>query len=203
MDLATFDDGIEIDMRYAGSENFVGAPVDGYAAPRCLLTLPAARALVQAQRDLAPRRLGLHVYDCFRPQRAVDHFVRWAEDLADQRTKARYYPHVDKARLFEAGYIAARSSHSRGSTVDVTLVRRGGPDDGTLLDMGTPWDLFDPRSHTDPAGEDPLDDTQLRNRRVLRAAMHHAGFENLPEEWWHYTLRDEPNPDEYWDLEIR
>lgn len=186
--------GIETEIRYAGRSNFVGEVIDGYHAPRCLLTEPAAEALACAQRRLELRGLGLRVYDCYRPQRAVDHFVRWVADLSDQRTKQTHYPHVDKAELFDAGYIARRSGHSRGSTVDLTLVARGVP-----LDMGTSFDFFDPASHTDSPS---VADTARRNRSLLRAAMEECGFENLPEEWWHYTLRDEPFPDRYFDVPV-
>jgi len=183
--------GIETEIRYAGTSNFVGEVIDGYDAPRCLLTAPAADALTCAQQRVTAEGLGLRVYDCYRPQRAVDHFARWAADLSDQRTKPTYYPNVDKATLFDAGYIARRSGHSRGSTVDLTLVEGGAP-----LDMGTPFDFFDPASHTDSPA---VSDTALHNRSMLRDAMEACGFENLAEEWWHYTLRDEPYPDRYFD----
>lgn len=199
VDLERVAPGVSLSMRYAGPDNFVGEPIDGYEGPRCLLTPAAARALAGAQRELEARGLGLRVFDCYRPQRAVDHFVRWAEDLSDQRTKARHYPSVDKSRLFAEGYIAARSSHSRGSTVDATLVARDG-DRLVELDMGGPFDLFDPRSHGDSPA---IGAAERRNRRLLRDVLDRAGFERLPEEWWHYTLRDEPYPDDYFDRVIR
>lgn len=197
VDVREIEPAIRTDIRYAGSNNFVGAPVDGYEAAKCLLSRSAAEALARVQRELAPEGLGLLVYDCYRPQRAVDHFVRWAADTADVSTKAEFYPDVDKERLFDEGYIAERSGHSRGSTVDLTLVR----DDGAeVLDMGTPYDFFDPRSHT----ESPeITDQQLANRLRLRDAMETRGFRNYAAEWWHYTLRDEPYPDVYFDLPIR
>jgi D-alanyl-D-alanine dipeptidase len=200
VDLADVAPDVAVEMRYAGSENFVGEPIAGYQHPRCLLTPPAARALARVQRDLESRGMGLLVYDCYRPQRAVDRFVRWAEDASDQRNRQRYYPRVPKSQLFEQGYIARRSSHSRGSTVDLTLVRRDRVGGISPVDMGGHFDLFDPSSHTDSTevGELPR-----RHRRLLRDAMNRAGFENLPEEWWHYTLRDEPYPDRYWDVVIR
>lgn len=197
VDVLEIEPSIRVDMRYVGSNNFVGAPVDGYEAAKCLLSRPAAEALAQVQRELAPEGLGLLVYDCYRPQRAVDHFVRWAADTTDVSTKAEFYPNVDKARLFDEGYIAERSGHSRGSTVDLTLVR-----DGTAepLDMGTAYDFFDPRSHT----ESPeITDVQLANRLRLRDAMEAGGFQNYTAEWWHYTLTDEPYPDVYFDIPIR
>jgi D-alanyl-D-alanine dipeptidase len=194
------DPTIAVDVRYADADNFVGAPIEGYDTPTCLLTLPAARALQAAQRELAGRGLGLLVFDCYRPQRAVDHFARWAADLSDQRTKARHYPRVDKAMLFEGGYIAARSSHSRGSAVDLTLARRGEDGRPTPLDMGTPFDFFDPRSHGDAAGITPA---QQSNRRMLRDVMERNGFEHYPQEWWHFTLRAERYSSTYFDVPVR
>ncbi len=200
VDAASFVAGLGVEMRYAGNDNFVGTPVDGYAAPRCLLSEPASRALAVVQRELATQGLGLRVYDCYRPQRAVDHFVRWSEGLSDSRTKARYYPAVDKAELFERGYIARRSSHSRGSTVDLTLLELRADGTGLPLDMGTPFDFFDERAHTDSPSVGP---EPRRNRRHLRDAMERAGFVNFPKEWWHYTLGDEPYPDTYGDDPVR
>ncbi|HSM08211.1 MAG TPA: M15 family metallopeptidase [Gemmatimonadota bacterium] len=197
VDVREVEPSIRADIRYADSNNFVGAPVDGYEAARCLLSRPAAEALARVQRELAPEGLGVLVYDCYRPQRAVDHFVRWAADTGDVGTKAEFYPNVDKALLFDEGYIAERSGHSRGSTVDLTLVR---DDRAEPLDMGSPYDFFDPRSHTESS---EITDEQLANRLRLRDAMEAGGFQNYTAEWWHYTLRDEPHPDDYFDLPIR
>jgi len=197
VDLARVDPTIETEIRYAGPDNFVGAPVDGYEAPRCWLTRPAAEALHGVQRELASEGLHLRVYDCYRPQRAMDHFARWARDPDATERKAAYYPNVPKARLFAEGYVAERSGHSRGSTVDVTLVRAS---DGQALDMGSPWDFFDPVSHT---ASRAVTREQRAHRMRLRAVMERNGFENLPEEWWHYTLRDEPFRDRYLDVPIR
>lgn len=203
VDVTEFEPSIRTDIRYAGSDNFVGAPVDGYEAAKCLLARPAAEALARVQRSLADESLGLLVYDCYRPQRAVDHFVRWARDTSDLRTKAAHYPRVDKTRLFEEGYIAERSGHTRGSTVDLTLVRMTPAADrieAEPLDMGTPYDFFDPRSHT----ESPeITESQLANRLRLRDAMEAGGFRNYEAEWWHYTLRDEPWPETYFDIVVR
>jgi D-alanyl-D-alanine dipeptidase len=174
----------------------VGAPIDGYERPVCLLTEPAAQALAAVQRDLRAAGLGLRVYDCYRPQRAVDHFLRWAADLGDQRTKATFYPRVAKQELIARGYIAERSGHSRGSTVDVTLVGA----DGAPLEMGTPFDLFDERSHTD---SQEVPDAARANRAKLRAAMERRGFRNLAVEWWHYTLEGEPYPERRFDTPVR
>lgn len=194
--LTDVDPSIELDIRYAGTENFVGAVVDGYEAARCLLTPEAAHALASVQSGLRARGLGLRVFDCYRPRRAVAHFVRWAQDPEDTATRARHYPFVPKGELIDRGYIAEGSSHSRGSAVDLTLV---GPE-GDALDMGTPFDFFDPRSHTE-SGEVPA--AARENRLLLRDAMVAGGFRNLPEEWWHYALVDEPWPDRSFDEPVR
>jgi D-alanyl-D-alanine dipeptidase len=192
--------GIALDLRYAGPHNFVGAPIDGYEEAVCLLSEPAARALARVEEDLRAEGLGLVVFDCYRPQRAVDHFARWAADPADVATRDAYYPAVPKSELYERGYVARRSSHSRGSTVDVGLVERGRDGSPHPLDLGTPFDFFDPRSHTDA----PDVEAAARARRLrLRAAMERRGFRNLPEEWWHYTLADEPWPDAAFDVPVR
>ena len=191
--------GIVFEMRYAGANNFTGEKVPGYEAPDCLLTRPAAAALAGVQSDLANRGLGLIVWDCYRPQRAVDAFMRWADD-PDQRGRERWYPNVAKSALVKEGYIAERSGHSRGSTADLGLVR---PDsDGTPqpLDLGTPFDFFDPRAHTDAPG---LSAEHQANRQVLVQAMPARGFVNYPKEWWHYTLRDEPWPETVFDVPVR
>ncbi len=200
VDVRSLDPSIAADMRYAGGENFVGEPIDGYEAPRCLLSRVAAEALVEVQSILRDDGFGLLVFDCYRPQRGVDHFVRWAKDTTDLRTKAEYYPNVRKSRLFEDGYIASRSGHSRASTVDLTMVRRRPDDSVEALDMGTPFDFFDLRSHTESPDITP---EQRANRLRLRDAMEEGGFRNYSAEWWHYTMRDEPYPDEYFDRPIR
>jgi zinc D-Ala-D-Ala dipeptidase len=198
VDAATAVDGLAVDMRYFGADNFVGKRIDGYEAPRCLLTRPAAAALSVAQRDLAQRGLGLKVYDCYRPARAVAHFVRWARDVADVSRKPDYYPDVDKRNLFRLGYIAERSGHSRGSTVDITLVRRTGG--GSDPEMGTRFDFFSPKSW--PA-DNSVGETARRNRALLADAMTRAGFQPYRQEWWHFTLRNEPYPASYFDFPVR
>jgi D-alanyl-D-alanine dipeptidase len=196
VDLATLAPDVKLEMRYATADNFVGAVVDGYRARRCLLSRPAAGALAALQAEARGFGLSLVMYDCYRPQRAVDHFMRWSGDASDQRTRERYYPHEDKATLFERGYIAERSGHSRGSTVDLGLAEAS----GAPLDFGTPWDYLDPASATaNPA----ISATARANRLLLRALMEKHGFGNYAKEWWHYTLRDEPYPDSYFDIEIR
>src|SRR3984885_14112750 len=134
--------GLIVEARYAGSHNFVGRPIDGYEAPRCLLTRPAANALAQVAGDLAAHDLKIKVFDCYRPTRAVANFIRWARDLKDTAGKAEFYPDVDKRTLFRDGYISSRSGHSRGSTIDMTLAN----DDGREFEMGTPFDFFSPKS---------------------------------------------------------
>jgi zinc D-Ala-D-Ala dipeptidase len=198
IDAASVVDGLVVDMRYFGADNFVGKRIDGYEAPRCLLTRPAAVALSVAQRDLARRGLGLKVYDCYRPTRAVAHFARWARDVADVARKPDYYPDIDKRDLFRLGYIAERSGHSRGSTVDITLVRRAG-DEGDP-DMGTRFDFFSPKSW--PA-DNSVGETARHNRALLAAAMARAGFQPYNQEWWHFMLRKEPFPASYFDFPVR
>lgn len=207
-------------MRYATAHTFLGEAVDGYRQPVCLLTRPAAQALRRAQRSLLRSGHSLKVYDCYRPQRAVDHFVRWAEDLDDTETKAEFYPRVDKSRLFADGYIAEKSGHSRGSTVDLTIVRLPArptrpyvpgeeltpcfasqrerfPDNS--VDMGTGYDCFDTLSHTD----DPrVKGVPRANRQLLKNTLAAQGFTNLPEEWWHFTQKPELFPDTYFDFPV-
>jgi len=208
------------EIRYITPHNFTGTPVDGYRKPMCILTRPAAQALHRVQSGLLRRGYSLKVYDCYRPQRAVNDFVAWAKDLDDQRMKAEFYPLVDKTRLFADGYIAEKSGHSRGSTMDLTVVRLPaqptrpyrpgeplhacyGPQDQRFpdnsIDMGTGFDCFDTLAHTlDPR----VQGVQLANRLLLKDAMEAQGFTNLPEEWWHYTLNGEPFPDTYFDFPI-
>ena len=189
--LADVDARIQQDVRYAGSENFMGRPVRGYLAPRVMMTPEAAFALSRAQDAAEAQGLSLLVYDAYRPQRAVDNFVEWGSDLEDVARKATYYPDVPKAELFVRGYIAERSGHSRGSTVDLTLTRDGEP-----LEMGTPFDFFDERSYTENSA---IDEAAMANRLLLRSIMLGAGFSNYVNEWWHYTLVNEPWPDTYFD----
>ncbi len=187
---------LEIEVRYFGSNNFVGTPIDGYRAEKIYLTREAADALLRVQADLRQIGLGLKIFDGYRPQRAVDHFVRWAQDLSDNRMKQRFYPNVDKANLFRDGYIAERSGHSRGSTVDLTLVSQ---DTGRELNMGTRWDFFDPASwpSSEVVGRQPR-----ANRMLLQIMMMKHGFLPLREEWWHFTLENEPYPETFFDFAI-
>lgn len=200
VDIRTLVPDIELDMRYAGNNNFVGATVDGYGAPRCYLLVPVARALARAESALRHEHLRLRLYDCYRPARAVHHFVRWAHDLDDQRTKPRYYPNLDKRKLL-GDYISPTSGHSRGATLDLTLLQCDARGAGCApLDMGTEFDFFDTAAHTDSP---QVTATQRANRQRLRAAMERAGFRNYPLEWWHYTLDPEPDPKRFYDFMIR
>lgn len=218
--LRTVDPTIVQEMRYFTPHNFVGERIDGYRQPLCILTRPAAKALHKAQKQLLRRGYTLKVYDCYRPQRAVDHFVRWAKDLDDQAMKAEFYPNVDKTRLFEDGYIAEKSGHSRGSTMDLTIVRlpakptrpyvpgeplvpcyapQGERFPDNSVDMGTGFDCFDTLSHTlDPR----IQGEQRANRLLLKSTLEALGFVNLAEEWWHYTYKPEPYPDTFFDFPV-
>ncbi len=199
VDLRTLVDDIALDIRYAGSDNFVGQPIDGYGAPRCYLLRAVAEALADVETDLRTRGLRLLIFDCYRPQRAVAHFMRWARDLDDQATKAVFYPSIDKSALV-GDYIAEQSGHSRGATVDLGLLRCDRrwqlceP-----LDMGTEFDFFDVRAHTD---HPDLDGDQRLHRNLLRDAMAAHGFANYPLEWWHYSLPAADAPGRAFDLPI-
>ncbi|MEZ5839034.1 MAG: M15 family metallopeptidase [Hyphomicrobiales bacterium] len=218
--LRDVDPTILQDMRYAGPHNFVGEPIDGYEAAECILTAPAARALKTVQDRLRESGLSLKVYDCYRPARAVAHFVRWAEATADQRMKVEFYPGVDKRKVFALGYIARRSGHSRGSAVDLTIVKlpppvqpdylRGEPlaactapagerYPDNSLDFGTGYDCFDEKSHT---GSTAVAAQARSNRKLLVEAMRKAGFSNYAKEWWHFDYGKAPYPKQYFDFPI-
>jgi len=198
VDAADVVEGLVVDMRYAGTNNFVGEKIDGYERPRCLLSAQAANALAAVQRDLAGRGLGLKVFDCYRPVRGVAHFVRWARKPEDDpKRKAQYYPDIDKRDLFALGYVAYRSGHSRGSTVDLTVVRRA---DKTELDMGTPYDFSGKQSWV--ANKSVSAEAQ-QNRALFAGAMRRGGFVPYHKEWWHFTLANEPFPDTYFDFPVR
>ena len=200
VDVATLVPDIALEIRYAGSDNFTGTPVDGYLAPKCYLLRPAAQALQRVELSLRARHLRLKLFDCYRPARAVRHFVRWAGDLSDQRTKPHYYPNLDKRALL-GDYIAPVSGHSRGATLDLTLLQCDGDDAHCQpLDMGTDFDFFDPRAHTDSPG---VTSAQHANRLRLREAMAAQGFRNYPLEWWHYTLAPEPAPQTLYDVPVQ
>jgi D-alanyl-D-alanine dipeptidase len=196
VDAASVVPGLTTDIRYAGSHNFTSRPIDGYEAPRCLLTREAAEALAEVAREVSSRGLHVKVFDCYRPTRAVANFVRWARDIGDTVAKAEFYPNVDKRTLFRDGYIASHSGHSRGSTIDMTLAR----DDGHELDMGTPFDFFSPKSWT---ADSSITAEQHDNRMLLAAAMRRHGFRGYDKEWWHFTLRGEPFPEMFFDFPVK
>ena len=184
-----------LEIRYYSTYNFVGDRIDGYEDPCALLTREAAEALQGAAEDAAALGYRLKVYDAYRPQMAVDNFVAWAEDADDTRMKAYFYPELDKSVLFDQGYIAAKSGHSRGSTLDLFDM-----DTGKELDMGGTFDYFGELSHPDYVGD--LTEEQIENRNALRDIMTDNGFLPLDTEWWHFTLADEPYPDTYFTFPV-
>jgi len=184
------------DIRYYGTYNFVGARIDGYTAPTAILTKEAALALKAVAGELAGKGYRVLILDAYRPQKAVDHFVRWSKDAGDTKMKTSFYPRVDKKDLFRKGYLARKSGHSRGSTVDLTLVdiRTGKP-----VDMGGIYDLLDPISGHGVKG---ITSRQAANRLLLKKTMETHGFEAYRKEWWHYTLKEEPYPDRYYNFDV-
>ena len=215
------DPSIIVEMRYFGSHNFIGHRIAGYLAPKCLLTVEAATALAQVQADLKPFGLSLKMYDCYRPQTAVNEFISWAEESKDTKMKGEFYPQVEKREVFKLGYIAKKSGHSRGSTVDLTLVSVPPPiqpffSDGeplvpctgavgkrfadNSLDMGTGYDCMDPLAATaNPMVAKPAN----IHRALLKTVMERRGFQNYEAEWWHFTLKDEPNPNTGFDFPVQ
>lgn len=218
--LAEVDPTIILDLRYYGNHNFLGKRVLGYQAEKCLLTRPTALALKAVQGALRPYGLSLKAYDCYRPQRAVDTFIAWAKDLNETSMQAEFYPRVPKERIFPEGYLADKSGHSRGSTIDLTVVALPAAEQETYkvgdalrdcalpmgqrfgdnsLDFGTGYDCFDALANLENASVGV--DHRVR-RLMLRALMEKNGFKPYPPEWWHFTLKDEPYPDTYFDFEI-
>lgn len=192
--------GIVADPRYFGSDNFMGSPVTGYEARKVVVSRPVAAALAKVQAELEVQGMAIKIYDGYRPQRAVDHFMRWIADASDTKTKADYYPNVAKSDLVKLGYIAEKSGHSRGGSVDLTIVQKA--EDGTWqeLDMGSPWDYLDVRSH---AGSTLVSEAAQMNRKILTDLMVKHGFKPYSEEWWHFTLDPEPYPETYFDFPIK
>ena len=191
---------IELDVRYFSSNNFVGKPIQGYYAPKCILTKEAAYALMEVQQELKQYGLGLKIFDAYRPQQAVNHFVQWAEDPYDKTNKEIYYPNVPKNKLFKKGYIASKSGHSRGSTVDLTIVSLRPNESKEELPMGTPFDYFGKESWPDYK---EISMTSRAHRLLLKLVMEKYGFKSLPTEWWHFTLKNEPYPDRYFDFLVQ
>lgn len=194
--LKDIDPSIQQDIRYYGAHNFVGKPLPGYERPVCILTQPAADALRQVQQELKKKGLGLKVFDGYRPQMTVDEFIRWSADETDQKMKADYYPNVNKADFFKLDYVAARSGHTRGSTVDLTLIDLKTHQE---LDMGTHFDFMDELSH--PANRS-VTEKQYQNRRLLSDVMIKLGFVPIETEWWHFTLKNELFPDTYFNFPV-
>ena len=207
-----------LEIRYYSTYNFVGARIDGYERPTALLTAEAARALKTVDDDVRALGYRLKIYDAYRPQRAVTHFMNWAKAPDDTRMKAYFYPNLDKADLFARGYLVEHSGHSRGSTVDLTLFDTASEQE---VDMGGTFDWFGQESHPDwcgnpetgeytgeftgntPPTDGKINAAQFRNRMILRQAMMRHGFRPLAEEWWHFTLENEPYPNTYFDHPVR
>lgn len=187
---------LDVELRYYGTDNFVGDTINGYHANTLILTEEAAMQLKMVQEDLQKQNLCLRVYDGYRPQRAVNHFMSWAKKLNDTINKSRFYPHVDKKNLFKEEYIASRSGHSRGSTLDLTIIDG---ETGKPLDMGSAYDFFGEQSWVDYKG---ISKAQRANRQLLQSIMAKYNFRNYPKEWWHFTLRGEPFPTTYFDFPI-
>ena len=197
------------EIRYYSTYNFVGTRIDGYLEPIALLTRRAADSLRAVSDDVKAMGYRLKIYDSYRPQMAVDHFLRWGADLADTAMKRYFYPNVDKSRLFELEYIAEKSGHSRGSTVDLTLFDMT---TGKELDMGGTFAWFGRESHPDCGGNPPpqqyrendsITAAQCANRMILRSAMLRHGFKPYDCEWWHFTLKDEPYPNTYFTFPVK
>lgn len=196
VDLAEAVPGVRTEIRYATAHNLTGHPLAGYLAPRALATVEAAAALAIAFQAAKLQGYGMLIYDAYRPQKAVSDFVRWSREPETGLTRAEFYPELEKGMLFPLGYIAERSGHSRGSTIDLTLLDA----EGTPLDMGTCFDFMSEKSHHGAAGLTPA---QRRSRAVLREIMERAGFAPYENEWWHYRLKEEPYPDTYFDFDIK
>lgn len=194
--LSEFIPDIIQEIRYHSTYNFIGERIDGYEEPCALLTKEAARALKTVSKEMMVHGYRLKIFDAYRPACAVKHFILWGIEDTDIRMKPYFYPDLDKEELFEKGYIAKLSSHSRGSTVDLTLLDMN---TGKELDMGSPFDLFSPMSHPDYKG---ITEEQYSNRMMLRSVMLRNGFKPIDCEWWHFTLDNEPYPDTYFEFPV-
>jgi zinc D-Ala-D-Ala dipeptidase len=221
VDIKTINPDILVEAAYWTDWNFVGKPIDGYFANRCYLTTKAAKALSEVQKDVAKQGYSLLVFDCYRPQRAVNHFVRWTKDATDTKMQSIFYADEPKKDLIKNGYIASNSGHSRASTVDLTLVRTNKfqskhfaakakiindcrksqkNEDMGQVDMGTAYDCFSKLANTANLA---VSESSQKNRQILKLAMEKHGFINYPKEWWHFSLNDEPYPKDYFDFEIQ
>ena len=188
------DDAV-YDMRYYSSYNFTGNRINGYKAPVAYMTKESLKALGVAAADLRKQGYRLFIWDTYRPQKAVDNFVKWINDPNDDGDKS-FYPDLKKSELLKGGYIAEKSGHTRGSTIDLTLIKK----DGSFVDMGGTFDLFSEISHPDYK---KLTRTQKKNRKILYDAMTKAGFNGIDSEWWHFTLKNEPYPDTYFNFDVK
>lgn len=188
---------IIVDLRYFGTHNFTGRPVVGYEKPILIMSKAATQALKKVQQDLKAQGYGLKAFDAYRPQRSVTSFETWAKDINDTIAKAEFYPDVDKRDLFTLGYIAAKSGHTRGSTIDLTLVDLNTSKE---IDMGSPFDFFGTISHQNAP---QITAQQQANRLILKQAMLKHNFKEYQEEWWHFTLKNEPFPETYFDFPIK
>ena len=185
---------IKVELKYATKNNFTGKIVEGYYSnKKAIGTIALSKALSKIQKKLNSKGLGIKIYDAYRPQRAVNEFISWSKNPKDTINKQIYFPELPKERLFELGYIAAKSGHSRGSTIDLTLIRLK----GDALDMGGEWDYFGEKSHFNYKN---LNKTQKNNRKLLRKIMKSKNFIPYDNEWWHFTLKNEPFPNQYFDF---
>ncbi|WP_405605515.1 M15 family metallopeptidase [Polaribacter sp. Asnod1-A03] len=194
--LSDIDQTIQLELRYLSHHNFIGKPINGYYKSKIIVTKETAEALKNIQQILLKKGLSLKIFDAYRPQQAVDHFVLWAKDLKDTLMKNEFYPDVPKNKLFEQGYIATKSGHTRGSTVDLTIIN---VKSGKELNMGSPYDFFGEKSHT---YYDKIDKKEKQNRLFLRKIMIENGFKPYNYEWWHFTLKEEPFPKKYFNFPV-
>ncbi|WP_298881663.1 M15 family metallopeptidase [uncultured Polaribacter sp.] len=195
--LSDVDDTILYELKYFSNHNFIGKKIDGYLTNKVILTNETALALKKVQQILLKKNLSLKIFDAYRPQQSVNHFVKWAKEIDDTKMKNEFYPDVPKSELFKRGYIASKSGHSRGSTVDLTIVNLK---TGKELDMGSPFDFFGIQSHPFYKNIGIL---QKRNRKYLRKIMIENGFKPYDNEWWHFTLKNEPFPNTYFNFLIK
>ena len=188
---------VQTELRYCSHNNFIGIPIDGYEESALIISIKAANSLKSVQEELQQKGFSLKVFDAYRPQQAVDHFVRWAKVLNDTLKKNEFYPNVQKSQLFNLGFIASKSGHTRGSTVDLTIINTK---TGKELDMGSPYDFFGEISH--PFSK-KLTKKQQENRLLLRKVMLKNNFRPYVNEWWHFTLRNEPFPNTYFNFPVK
>lgn len=196
VDLKSLDQSLIVDIKYASSDNFVGRPLPGYKKNIAYLKEKTAVQVQKIQAELKRRDLSLVIYEAFRPQKTSDFFIAWSRDVSDQKMKARYYPNVDKKAFFDLGYIAEKSTHTRGIAIDVSLVDLS---TGHALEMGGHFDFFDEVSHT---LNRKIHETHMQNRLLLKTIMEEYGFENWPTEWWHYALCDSDRFDTFYDFNV-